>query len=68
MIVWIKSRLSLKLDHIGSKTRSLGQTIGTPCEHSRGQIFSPILMKFDQNEFLDIILDEFEIGTHGVKN
>ena len=39
-----------------------------PCVHSRGHIFSPILMKLGQNVCLDKISDEFEIGSCGVKN
>ena len=53
---------------IGSKTRSVGQIIGKPCEHSRGHIFSPIFMKLGQNNCLDKILVGFDIGSHGVKN
>ena len=60
--------MSSKLGHIGSKTRSVGQIIGKPCEHSRGHIFSPIFMKLGQDDCLDEISDEFEIGSHGVKN
>jgi len=53
---------------MGSKTRSLGQIIEKPCEHSRGHIFSPIFMKLGQNDCLDKIPTEFEIGSHRVKN
>jgi len=59
--------MSLKLGHMGSKTRSLGQIIEKPCDRSRGHIFSPIFMKLGQNVCLDENLDEFEIGSHGVK-
>ena len=37
MIVLMKSRSSLKVGHVGSKTRSLGQILEKPCEHSRIQ-------------------------------
>ena len=35
----IKSLMSLKLSHVGSKTRSLGQILGKPCVSVRGHIF-----------------------------
>ena len=53
------------MGHDGSKTGSLGQIIEKPCVHSRGHIFSPILMKLDQNFCLDKISDEFKIGSCG---
>ena len=33
------SRPSLKLSHVGSKTKSLGQIVGKSCEHPGGHIF-----------------------------
>ena len=33
---------NLKLDHVGSKTRSLGQFLGKPCVHSRGHSFEEL--------------------------
>ena len=39
-----------------------------PCVHSRGHIFSPILMKLGQNVCLNKISDELEIGSCGVKS
>ena len=39
-----------------------------PCVCSRGHIFSRILMKVGQDVCLDDISDEFENGSHGVKN
>ena len=68
MIFLIKARSNLKEGHMGSKTRSLGQIVEKPCDHSRCHIISPILMKICQNDCLDEILDEFESGSHGVKN
>ena len=68
MLVLIKSRTSLKFGHVGSKTRSLGQILEIPCVHSRGHIFSPILMKLGQNVCLNKISDELEIGSCGVKS
>ena len=49
MFVLIKSQTSLKLGHVGSKTRSLGQILEKPCVHSRCLIFSQILVKFGLN-------------------
>ena len=68
IFVFIKSRTRLKLGHVGSKTRSLGQILEKPCVCPRGHIFSPILMKLGQNVCLDKISDDFEIGSCGVKN
>ena len=45
----IMSRSSLKLGHIGSKTRPLGQILEKPCVHSRGHSFDSKLMKLNQN-------------------
>ena len=67
MFVLIKSQTSLKLGHVGSKTRSLGQILEKPCVCSRGHIFSQILMKLSKNVCLDKISDKFEIGLCGVK-
>ena len=40
MLILIKSRSGLKLDHVGSKTRSLGQIIENPFVHSKRAQFS----------------------------
>ena len=49
MLIIIMSRSILKLGHVGSKTRSLGQILEKPCVHSRGHSFDPKFMKLDQN-------------------
>ena len=67
MFVLIKSRMSLKLGHVGLKTRSLGQILKKPCVRSRCHIFSRILVKFGLNVFLDIISEKFEIEHMGSK-
>ena len=36
------------MDHGGLKTRSVGQIIEKPCEHSRGHSFGPIFIKLGQ--------------------
>ena len=35
MFVMMKSRTSLKIGHVGSKTRSLGQILEKPCVRHR---------------------------------
>ena len=52
MFVVIKSRPELKMGHVGSKTRSLGQFLEKPCVLSRRHSFDPIFMKLCQNDFL----------------
>ena len=62
----MKSRTSLKMGHVRSKTRSLGQISEKPYVHSRGHIFSQI-MKLGQNVCLGEISDRFENGSCWVK-
>ena len=64
----MKSGTSLKMGHVGSKTRSLLQILVKPCVRSRGNIFSPIIVKYGQNVWLDEISDDFKNGSCGVKN
>ena len=54
--------------HVGLKTRSVGQIIEKPCEHSRGHSFGPIIMKLAQNVHLDNISVSFEYGLCWVNN
>ena len=63
MFVLMKSPTSLKMGHVGSKTRSLGQMLEKPCVPSRGHIFSPIVMKLGQNVCLDEISHKSENGS-----
>ena len=51
------------MGHVRSKTRSPGQILEKPCVCSRGQIFSPIIMKLGQNVCLDKISHKFENGS-----
>ena len=62
----MKFRTAFEMN-IGSKTRSLGQILETSSVHSRGYIFSPILIKLSQNVCLNEILEEFENGSCGSK-
>ena len=41
--------MSLKMGHVESKTRSMGQILEKPCVHFRGYIFSLILFRLGQN-------------------
>ena len=68
MIILTISQSSSNMGDVGSKTRSVGQIIGKPCEHSRGHSFSPIFIKLAQNDHLDNISVKFEYGSCGVKN
>ena len=58
---------SLNMDHIKSKTRSIGQISLKPCSASRGSIVALIIMKLYQNVCLDDILVEFEYRSCRVK-
>ena len=48
MLMIIISRSRLKLGHVGSKTRSLGQILEKPCVHSRGHSFESKVMELCQ--------------------
>ena len=63
----MKSQMSLKTCHVGSKTRSLGQNLEKPCVRSRGHLFSPIIMKLGQNDCLDESCTSSKIGHVGSK-
>ena len=60
MFVLIKSRTSSKMGCVVSKTSSLGQILEKPRVRSRGNTFSPIIIKLGQNVCLIEILDELE--------
>ena len=49
MLMIIIARSSLKLGHVGLKTRSLGQTLEKPYVHSRGHRFDRKCMELCQN-------------------
>ena len=63
MFVLMKSVTSLKISHIWSKTRSIGQILEKPCVRSQGNIFDSILVKIGQDVCLDKIADEIENGS-----
>ena len=64
----MKSRMSLKMVHVRSKTRTQVQILEKPCVCSRGHIFSLIIMKLGQNVFIDKILVMFKNVSFWVKN
>ena len=68
MFVLIQPRTNLKMGHVESKTRSLGQILEKPCIRFRGLIYSSIIMKLGQNVCLDEVSDESGNGSCGVKN
>ena len=68
MFALMKSWTSLKLGHVRSKTRLLGQILEKPFVRSRGHIFSLILMKLGQTICLYEISDKFENGSCQVRN
>ena len=59
----MESGMNLKMGHVGSKTRLLGQVLEKLCVPSRGHIFSLIIMKLGQNVCHDEILLEIENGS-----
>ena len=68
IFVSVKSRMSLNLGSLGSKTRSVGQVKEIPSWRYRGQISSSIGLKICQNVCPGKISDEFEFGSAGVRN
>ena len=62
------SRSVLELGQVGSKTRSLGQILETPCVHSRGHNFDSTVMTLYQNVTDHNIQVRFETGSCWVKN
>ena len=67
MTSWKPSLFFLKKSkHLG-KVAILGQILEKPSVRFRGHIFSPIIMLFGQNVFLDEMSDEFENASCHVK-
>ena len=64
MFALMKAQKSLKLGHVGSKTRSLGEILGKPSVRSGGHISSPIFSKHGQNVCLDEISGECKKGSY----
>ena len=68
MLMIIISRPSLKLGHVGSRSRSQGQILEKPCVHSRGHSFDSKFMRLYQNANDHNIWVKFETGSCWVKN
>ena len=63
MLMIIIFRSSLKLGHVGSKTRSLGQIIEILCVHCKRHSFDPKFVKLCHNVNHRNILVKFETGS-----
>ena len=61
--------MSLKMGHVESKTRSMGQILEKPCVHFRGYVFSLILFRLGQNVcFGDVFQKSLIMGNCQVQN
>ena len=58
---------SLKLGHVGSKTRSLGQILVKPCVHSRGHSFDLKFMNYIRMLVIIISRSSSKLGHVGSK-
>ena len=67
MFVLIISRSSSIMGGMGSKSRSLGQTLVKFCLQSKGHSIDAIFLKLAQNVCLDNISVKFDHGLEGVK-
>ena len=67
MLMIIISRSNLKLGHVGSKTRSLGQIFEKPCVHSKRHSFDPKFMKLCQNVIIIMSRSSSKLGHVGSK-
>ena len=68
MSIIVISRTSLKLGHVGSKTRSLGQIIDKSCVHSRVHSFVSDIMKLCQKLIIIISRSSLKLGHVGSKS
>ena len=62
MLMIIISRSSLKLGHVGLKTRSQGQIIEKPCVHSKRHSFDLKFMKFGRLLIIIISRSSLKLG------
>ena len=62
-----EKRTDLKMGHVGSETRSLGQILEKSYVLSGRHSFDPICMKLCQNVCHHEISDRFETGPYQVK-
>ena len=63
----MESPTILKMGHVRSKQRSLGQMLGKPCARSRCHIFGQIIMKLGTFVMIKIS-DKYENESCRVKN
>ena len=63
-----EKRTDLKVGHVGSETRSLGQILEKSCTLSRRHSFDPICMKLCQNIGHHGMSDKIETGPSWSKN
>ena len=62
MLIIIMSRSRLKLGHVGSKTRCLGQILKKLCVHSRGHSFDSKFMKLIRMLMIKIYRPSLKLG------
>ena len=58
-----EERTNLKMGHVGSETRSLGQILEKSCVISSRHNFDPICMKHCQNVWHHEMWDKIETGS-----
>ena len=61
------SKSDLKLGHVGSKTRSLGQILEKPCAHSRGPVLIQRSRNFVRMLFIIVSRSSLKLGHGGSK-
>ena len=61
------SRSDLKLGHVGSETRQLGQILEKPCVHVRGHSFDSKFMKLIRMLMIIISRSVWKLGHVGSK-
>ena len=59
------SRSGLKLGHVGSETRSLGQILEKPSVTSRGQCFDSKVLKLIRMLMINISRSSLKLGYGG---
>ena len=67
MFVTMIIRTDLKVGHVGSETRSLGQILEKSCLLSSRHTFDSICLKLCQNVCYHETMDKFETGSYQVK-
>ena len=65
MLIIKMSRSGLKLGHVGSKTRSLGQILEKTCVYSRGQSFDSKVLKLIRMLMIKISRSSLKLGYGG---